>query len=301
MEHPHRNLAFRGTFRIHAKRLFITWPQANELHLEDLHEWLILKFSPSHLITAEERHQDGGIHYHAYVELPSKRDFKNARFCDYEGRHANIGPVRNHQASITYCKKDGVFLEHFSGETEINPFNPYTAAAELPEDIYFETCRKMKVTYQYASHAWEFNKRHLNDINTIGENHPIEGSILNPFLMVLRPQLNATNWIKGPSGIGKTTWALTYAPKPALFVRHLDTLRQFQVGVHQSLIFDDMSFTHQPRTAQIMIVDTHHPQQIHVRYAVVNLPANTTKIFLSNDDIFLDDPAINRRIKKFFI
>jgi len=48
-------------------------------------------------------------------------------------------------------------------------------------------------------------------------------------------------------------------------------------------------------------VDTDHPQQIHVRYSVVNLPAKLTKIFLSNDDIFTNDTAINRRIKKFFI
>ena len=299
MEHPHANIAMRGQFRINAKQLFATWPRTN-VHLEDLHEWLILKLSPSHLITSRELHQDGESHYHAYIEFRNRKDIRDARLLDYEGRHANIGPVRNKQAAIQYAKKDGTFLEWFN-EGINNEFNPYTIAStmELPE--YFETCRKMKVSYQYALQAWNYTLQRANDINTITGEQPIEGSIHAPYLRLLIPETSRTNWIKGPSGIGKTTWALTVVPKPALFVRHLDTLKQFRCGYHVALIFDDMSFQHLPRTNQIMIVDTDHPQQIHVRYGVVNLPAKLTKIFLSNDDIFTEDPAIMRRIKKFFI
>lgn len=105
-------------------------------------------------------------------------------------------------------------------------------------------------------------------------------------------------WVKGPSGVGKTTWALRTSIKPALFVRHLDTLREFRNGYHMTIIFDDMSFSHLPRQAQIELVDRFHPQQVHIRYTVVNLPAGIPKIFLSNDIIFNYEPAIMRRITK---
>ena len=126
MEHPHARQAIRGHFRIYAKQLFVTWPQTN-VHLEDLHEWLILKLSPSHLITSREQHQDGNNHYHAYIEFRSRKDIRDARLLGYEGRHANIGPVRNKQAAINYAKKDGDFLESFN-EGINNEFNPYTIA-----------------------------------------------------------------------------------------------------------------------------------------------------------------------------
>jgi len=150
----------------------------------------------------------------------------------------------------------------------------------------------------YAIQAWKKIQRDANDVNTVTQENAVEGSILSTALLSIRPPTDMTSlWILGPSGIGKTTWALTYAEKPSLFVRHLDTLRQYRCGYHQSLIFDDMSFSHLPRQAQIALVDRFHPQQIHIRYSVVNLPANIQKIFLSNDTIFTTpDEAIYRRI-----
>lgn len=134
-------------------------------------------------------------------------------------------------------------------------------------------------------------------VNTIGEEYQVIGTITSTVLQNLQLPTDMTSlWVKGPSGIGKTTWALTVSNKPALFVRHLDTLREFRNGYHKTIIFDDMSFQHLPRTAQIELVDRYHPQQIHIRYAVVNIPPNIPKIFLSNDSIFTYDEAIFRRL-----
>jgi len=136
--------------------------------------------------------------------------------------------------------------------------------------------------------------------NQISENYVTSGVITSETLLNLRPVTDMTSlWIQGPSGIGKTTWALTFMPRPLLFVRHLDTLREFRSGFHKSIVFDDMNFTHLHRAAQLDLVDRFHPQQVHIRYAVVNLPAGTPKCFLSNDVIFLNhDEAIMRRITK---
>lgn len=102
----------------------------------------------------------------------------------------------------------------------------------------------------------------------------------------------------GPAGCGKS--ALVKAKYPtALWVTHMDDLVQFDGDRHEAIIFDDMSFTHMPRGAQIHIVDQDDDRSIHVRYTVAHIPANTIKVFTTNvRQIFdLDDPAIKRRVK----
>ena len=157
------------------------------------------------------------------------------------------------------------------------------------------------MSYLYADRAFKKMQLELST-NTITETYVNNGTITCETLNNLQlPEDMTSLWIKGPSGIGKTTWALRCAPKPALFVRHVDTLREFRNGYHKSIIFDDMSFSHLPRQAQIDIVDRFHPQQVHIRYAVAYLPVGISKIFLSNDLIFNYDEAINRRLTKVFI
>lgn len=133
---------------------------------------------------------------------------------------------------------------------------------------------------------------------------PSQGTI-GCFLLqnLLPPEDGKSLWIKGPSGIGKTTWALKWCKKPCLFVTHMDTLQEFQPAFHMSIVFDDMNFQHLPRSAQIHLLDSDCPRQIHIRYKTVTLPPRVQKIFLSNDDIFSwrGDDAITRRINKVFI
>lgn len=104
----------------------------------------------------------------------------------------------------------------------------------------------------------------------------------------------------GEAGCGKTIYALQLMPK-ALFVTHMDDLVQFDATEHDGIIFDDMSFDHLHREAQIHIVDIDFPRSIHVRYQVAHIPPNTKKIFTTNKQdgaIFLtEDLAIKRRIK----
>jgi len=102
----------------------------------------------------------------------------------------------------------------------------------------------------------------------------------------------------GPPGCGKTEYAKQLLPD-ALFVTHMDDLRQFSPENYTGIIFDDMAFAHMPREAQIHIVDFDNPRSIHVRYGTALIPAGTIKIFTTNvrdGRIFTDDAAINRRL-----
>lgn len=99
----------------------------------------------------------------------------------------------------------------------------------------------------------------------------------------------------GPPGCGKTNWAKKNAIKPALFVTHLDRLKDFKVGIHKSIIFDDCDFKYLPRTAQIHLVDRENPRDIHIRYRVAHIPQGIQKIFTCNEEPFIRDDAIKRR------
>lgn len=108
-----------------------------------------------------------------------------------------------------------------------------------------------------------------------------------------------TDWsktviIKGAAGIGKTEFAKAHFENP-LFVTHMDDLLDFDE--HDGIIFDDMSFTHLPRTAQIHLVDQDNPRSLHCRYARAHIPAHTKKIITCNTMCLdIDDEAIGRRV-----
>jgi len=128
----------------------------------------------------------------------------------------------------------------------------------------------------------------LNDFNTDLLN------TLNP--LILKPPKPFVLW--GESGCGKTTLARCLLPK-ALIVSHMDDLASYSEN-HVGIIFDDMSFKHIPREAQIHLLDTDLPRSIHVRYRTAMIPANTPKIFTTNEEcglIFtMPDAAIARRV-----
>lgn len=101
----------------------------------------------------------------------------------------------------------------------------------------------------------------------------------------------------GPPGIGKTSFAKAHFQNP-LIVSHMDDLLNFMD--HDGIVFDDMSFKHMPRSAQIHITDTDEDRSIHCRYRCANIPAGTKKIFCTNEEggycLDLNDGAIMRRV-----
>lgn len=285
-------------FRLNAKHLFITYPQCGSVTKEQLLTFLQTTGGIRRAIIALEQHQDGNNHLHAYIEYTKRLNIKNPRKFDMEGLHPNITSCRNIMASINYCIKEDEHPLYFNWSEPANEINNlYEKARTLDEEIFFEECRKQKIPYMYANRAWSKVQEEMNS-NTYLPLTPVEGTITSTVLSTLAyNEVGTSLWIKGPTGVGKTTWALRQLEKPLLFVRHLDTLRQFKNGYHKTIVFDDMNFSHLPRQAQIELVDRNHPQQIHVRYSVVNLPAQVIKVFLSNDSIFdMSDPAIARRI-----
>lgn len=275
------------------KRFFLTYPQC-EASKDDLFAFLLARADVQYLCVARELHEDGNPHLHACVEYATIQRH-DKRWLDFQGKHPNKQDPRNWNACKNYVKKDGDFVEtHF----EIDAFKPklLEKVNEFEKEIdWFAWCCENKITFQFADYFW---RRTKNNLSTILESeHPGKMcSSLQEFKF--NPDLHSTLVIRGPSGCGKTTWAKINMPKPCLFVSHIDQLKEFKPQFHVSIIFDDVDFTHYPRTAQIHIVDFDNTRAIHCRHHIAVIPAGIYKCFTCNEWPLSDDQAVARRIRK---
>jgi len=103
----------------------------------------------------------------------------------------------------------------------------------------------------------------------------------------------------GSAGIGKTSFALAHFVNP-LLVRHKDDLLKI-TKAHDGIVFDDMDFTHWPRTAQIHITDFDFPSSIDVKFGTAVIPARMKRIFTCNYYPFQMDASIERRVRVYDI
>lgn len=282
----------RDRFRFCSKRIFLTYPQC-DLTAEQLHNHFTQQGTVKYCIIAQELHANGDPHRHALIEYEDKLQFRDVRKFDVQGHHPSIERPRNWMASLNYCKKDNEFVEY--GENQRLPEESIFEIAKTSSyEDFIEYCLKHKIAYAYMEAIW----KRTHDNLTIRGNEPNSGVIRADLDELRYEETRKCLHIQGPTGIGKSSWAKREAPKPALWVTHMDNLKAFDPSIHKSIIFDDMSFIHIPREAQIHLVDNDDTRSIHIRYGVATIPAGTRKIFTSNGPIFSDDPAIARRVIK---
>nr|UOF80776.1 rep protein [Cressdnaviricota sp.] len=279
------------------KKYFLTYPQTTA-NKETYLQWLVAKFPVKEAIVAVEKHADGGDHLHVYVEM--QRMYRaSAHSFDYENRHPNIQSVRNVFATKTYVKKDGDYIE-YPQELPSVVEDIFDVAKESTRREFILYCLQEKVPKWIADEAWLLSHPHSTVVDSEEDLFSRMCPALREFRRNYSDQLSTI--IVGEAGCGKTTWAKAFAPKPALWVKHTDTLKAFKPGFHKSIIFDDVSFRHCPRSQQLQLVDQYDEQQIHCRHAVATIPAGVPRIFTCNvgwEPVDLSDAAIARRVKVY--
>lgn len=100
-------------FRLNALRVFLTYPQAT-CSKQDLYNHLtslrtvegVDGIPTLHVLVAQEQHEDGGTHFHCYIEFERKINITNERLFDFQNLHPNIQSVRSKKNVIKYCTKD---------------------------------------------------------------------------------------------------------------------------------------------------------------------------------------------------
>lgn len=83
-------------FRFEAKTAFVTWSQVNKTW-DDFLPHFIERLSglpkTSQYVISQEKHADGGIHYHAYIIWDEKLRIRGCDFLDVAGNHPNIRTI----------------------------------------------------------------------------------------------------------------------------------------------------------------------------------------------------------------
>ena len=278
------------------KRFFLTYPRCEHTK-EELLAFLSEKAEVSHYTICRELHEDGTPHLHACVEFLDVQRHPVA-WLDFDGKHPNKQDPRKWVACVKYCKKGGDFIEDVEAAPAHTAGPMLECASFEKKEDWFDHCCAEKYSFQYACWFWD---RIHSSVPTVYEDDLHVGKMckaLETFKFV--PDLHKTLILMGKAGCGKTTWAKVNAPKPALFVSHVDDLKLYSADIHKSIIFDDVDFNHFPRTSQIHLCDFDNPRSIHCRHAVARIPAGVYKIFTANVvPVNVGDPSIKRRVKIF--
>lgn len=102
-------------FRLNAFGFFLTWPQC-PITKEEAAKQLQHKTPVEKGVIAEEKHEDGQPHLHAYLKYSKKLNISNATYFDLTSEdgtkyHGNYQTAKCSAAVTKYCTKDGNYLE----------------------------------------------------------------------------------------------------------------------------------------------------------------------------------------------
>lgn len=120
-------------------------------------------------IVAEEKHEDGSDHLHAYIVTKRKYNFRSARCFDLEQDnviyHGDYQTVKDHNRVKTYCRKEGNFIECLQ-EIQEDIFDAYE---RLDEEGFLKWCTENKIGIGYYNEV-----KRIRGSSTFTVNEPVE-------------------------------------------------------------------------------------------------------------------------------
>lgn len=278
-------------FRLHSRQLFLTWPKCS-LSKENVLEILMTKLDIVKYIIAEELHENGDSHIHAYIKCEKPTDITNPHKLDIEGIHGKYESCRNFHAVRNYCKKDNNYISN------IDDFHPLDHAQRVINAESYDKAMEIVKTTPLARDYLRDTAKYESSIARIHQTYTV-ATLRYRFKalqsVVRWKRSKHSLWLYGPTGLGKTEFAKSLFSKP-LFVTHIDKLK-FLSKEHDGIIFDDMNFANWPDDLQIHIVDIQNDRDINVKHGMVTIPKGTPKVFTSNVRIFHLSPAVRRRLR----
>jgi len=249
-----------GAVDYHWKHFFLTYSQAGDLTKERVHAFFVTKEGPNinKLLVGAEYHQDGGRHFHVYVEFTNRKRIRNPRVWDIEGVHPNIQKVKNPRKCMDYCIKDGDYL----GDWELARHNYRKEAADTA--------------------AWQYDRRsRMRPAVQWPIRVPGGGLQLEPRLADKR----CNWWIISEPDAGKTYWSQSYFGTSAVFDVPLGDKYRFEGYRGERVIIYDDVMPEREELLRLCNVWT-RPAEVpySCRYTRAYLPVNTrlVVIVLSN-------------------
>lgn len=275
-----------GEFRLQGKRLFLTYAQCTGHSKEELKKFLDgkLDYMTSHIV-AKELHEDGNEHFHVYWEGSKRYNIRRADYLDWniggETYHPKMEKVKSATKVQRYCTKEDDYITNME-------FNVDQRANELAKEGKINEALKYVIEHRPgATNQLERLKAGYNIIANLHKTTTLQ------YTKEQFHEMNLENWnrqrkslvIMGKPGWGKTQWAITCLFKNPLIVRHMDKLKQFDPFSNDGIIFDDMNFSHYPRSARIHLLDVEVDTDINVKCSMVTIPAGTPRVFTTNETL----------------
>lgn len=212
-------------------------------------------------------------------------------------------PTGNENASALYCVKEADMLLSVDNRQQGKDRDTDKIFTDILDGMTIHDAW-MKYPRYMVTH-YKGIERYFNEVNREKEQ---SNFTLKDFNWTPITDWSRSHIVWGESGIGKTQFVLAHFKNP-LFVSHLDQLINFNKSEHDGIIFDDMEFSHLPRTTQISLLDQDQGRAIHIRNYIAQIPKNTKKVFTTNEkngDIFKfvddcgdKDKALIRRCKTY--
>lgn len=279
-------------FKFDSQHFFLTYPQS-EIEHAVLAEAIRSIAAFDWLRICTESHADGNKHLHAVGRFSKRFQSRNERVFDVQGRHPKIEPVRSVAKALAYVSKEGDFTDFGTVPTSATKrsWEDIVAAAESKDESeWLRVVYEERVPAHVSKRLRQLRESSQSDLDEY-DNRPIAVALETC------PKEWESMLIIGPPGIGKTGFAMKYAPRPCLCVKHIDTLAEFRPQYHKSILFDDAKFAHLPRETQLQLCDYENQVQIHVRYGVAKVPSRVPRLFLCNEgsEPFIEDSAIQGR------
>lgn len=246
----------------------------------------------SYLVYGKETGESGTRHLQGYFELPKRLRFNQVKAlmptAHIEKRRGTA------QEASDYCQKDGDFVQF---GTISKPQQGRRKDLERVTALIKEGATIKEIATEEPEAFIKYHKGISILKDLLQPKHEVSPHTEVRFNVEF--DWTKTQIFLGPTGCGKTTYAIQTLPK-ALFCTHLDDLTRYNSDDYDGIIFDEACFLHLPREAQIHLCDQDQDRSLHVRYVCARIPKHTKKIFTSNKrihEILLDDGAILRRIQ----
>lgn len=273
LEKPGKRFQFNG------KKLHLTY--RGHIPLEELlaHLQTTLGVMKWYSIVHESGSSHGTLgyaHTHAALELRKTAVFTSARKLDYQGVHPHLKSIKTDQQALNVWK--------YHEKAPLAILRSDTGPGIVRSESFMQELIAAPSLIAAAKLAG-VEVKSLRDVQILRQDRSVRQHIPKledacSWRMMLVGSFR-TVYISGPSGIGKTQWALAQFECPCL-VSNLEDLKQFLPGHHDGLVFDDFTMSSMPSNAVIHLVDWDLPRTINVKYGSVTIPAFTRKIFTSN-------------------
>jgi len=280
--------------KLRARHLLLTWSQAPSAMSKEVIQNHLAMIAPiQRLSIGLETHEDGGMHFHAFVSWTDRLQVTPKRFI-LLGRTADVR-IPKPRPTLAHSLHR---MWHYTAKEDPNPLqmgDPPPSPKRKRDELMQEACKlaledsvaaALSHLQEGSCHEtitkWDSMSRGLHAYKTMRMASRIPAR--DPGTFRNAPAVG-DDWrvlfLWGMSGAGKTQFARSLLPD-ATVVRHRNQL--VMCDFSKGVIFDDFGVSHWPATTVVHLLDWDEGSGIDVKHGMVEIPRHTRKIFTYNND-----------------